>query len=88
MNKLHASMFELKFSPWSLQYSHVQVLNLWLERKIMPESVLRHFVNEIESHGDDKAGPGNGPRHLSRSERAVDDPVRDMDGMLVDEYGR
>jgi hypothetical protein len=81
-------MFELKFSPWSLQYSHVQVLNLWLERKIMPESVLRHFVNEIESHGDDKAGPGNGPRHLSRSERAVDDPVRDMDGMLVDEYGR
>jgi hypothetical protein len=54
----------------------------------MPESVLRHFVNEIESHGDDKAGPGNGPRHLSRSERAVDDPVRDMDGMLVDEYGR
>jgi hypothetical protein len=53
----------------------------------MPESVLRHFVNEIESHGDDKAGPGNGPRHLSRSERAVDDPVRDMDGMLVDEYG-
>lgn len=54
----------------------------------MPESVLRHFVTEIESHNDDKGLPGNGPRRLSRSERAVDDPVRDMDGMLVDEYGR
>uniref|UniRef100_A0A7I4A4D8 PWWP domain-containing protein n=1 Tax=Physcomitrium patens TaxID=3218 RepID=A0A7I4A4D8_PHYPA len=65
----------------------LKVLNLWLERKVMPESVLRHFMTEIESHSEDKGLPGNGPRRLSRSERAVDDPVRDMDGMLVDEYG-
>lgn len=66
----------------------LQVLNLWLERKVMPDSVLRHFMTEIESHNDDKDSSGNGPRRLSRSERAVDDPVREMEGMLVDEYGR
>nr|XP_024381171.1 protein HUA2-LIKE 1-like [Physcomitrium patens] len=65
----------------------LKVLNLWLERKVMSESVLRHFMTEIESHNDDKGLPGNGGRRLSRSERAVDDPIRDMDGMLVDEYG-
>lgn len=61
---------------------------MWLERKVMPDSVLRHFMTEIESHNDDKDSSGNGPRRLSRSERAVDDPVREMEGMLVDEYGR
>lgn len=27
-------------------------------------------------------------RRSSRNERAFDDPVREMEGMLVDEYGR
>ena len=27
-------------------------------------------------------------RRPSRAERAVDDPIREMEGMLVDEYGR
>jgi hypothetical protein len=54
----------------------------------MPESILRHFMTEIESHNDDKGQGGGGHRRLSRYERGVDDPVRDMDGMLVDEYGR
>lgn len=54
----------------------------------MPESILRHFMTEIESHNDDKGLSGGGHRRLSRYERGVDDPVRDMDGMLVDEYGR
>lgn len=27
-------------------------------------------------------------RRSARTERALDDPVRDMEGMLVDEYGR
>lgn len=66
----------------------MQVLNLWLDRKVMPEPILRHFMTEIESHNDDKGFPGGGHRQLSRYERGVDDPVRDMDGMVVDEYGR
>ncbi|KAG0604909.1 hypothetical protein M758_9G018500 [Ceratodon purpureus] len=65
----------------------LKVLNLWLERKVMPESIVRHFMTEIESHNDDKGAGGGGHRRLSRYERGVDDPVRDMDGMLVDEYG-
>jgi len=27
-------------------------------------------------------------RRPSRAERSVDDPIREMEGMLVDEYGR
>lgn len=27
-------------------------------------------------------------RRPSRAERAIDDPIREMEGMLVDEYGR
>jgi hypothetical protein len=27
-------------------------------------------------------------RRPSRAERSIDDPIREMDGMLVDEYGR
>lgn len=54
----------------------------------MPESILRHFMTEIESHNEKDGQTGGGHRRLSRYERGVDDPVRDMDGMLVDEYGR
>lgn len=65
----------------------VQVLKLWLERGILPEQTLRHFMAEIEAHNDEKMSGGNS-RRPSRSERAVDDPLREMDGMFVDEYGR
>ena len=54
---------------------------------IMPESVLRDFVNELESHNDDKM-IGASLRRPARFERAVDDPIREMEGMYVDEYGR
>ncbi|KAL3699060.1 hypothetical protein R1sor_017082 [Riccia sorocarpa] len=64
----------------------LKVLRLWLDRDILPSPVLRHFMNEIESHNEDKLSGGH-PRRPSRSERAVDDPLREMDGMMVDEYG-
>ncbi|KAL2609752.1 hypothetical protein R1flu_028325 [Riccia fluitans] len=64
----------------------LKVLRLWLDRDILPSPVLRHFMSEIESHSDDKLSGGH-PRRPSRSERAVDDPLREMDGMMVDEYG-
>lgn len=31
---------------------------------------------------------GFSQRRPSRAERAIDDPIREMEGMLVDEYGR
>nr|XP_043639966.1 ENHANCER OF AG-4 protein 2 isoform X2 [Erigeron canadensis] len=50
----------------------LKVLKLWLERKILPDTLLRSYVEDIGSSND---------------ERAVDDPIRGMEGMLVDEYG-
>lgn len=49
-----------------------------MERKILPESVIRQHIREIDSLSHRSA----------RTERAFDDPVREMEGMLVDEYGR
>lgn len=58
-----------------------------MERKIIPESIVRHHMRELESlSGSSSAGPYS--RRSSRTERALDDPVREMEGMLVDEYGR
>lgn len=65
----------------------IQVLSIWLDRKILPVPVVKHFMKEIECHNDDKI-VGSLPRRPSRSERAVDDPLREMEGMFVDEYGR
>ncbi|KAL0287376.1 UNVERIFIED_CONTAM: ENHANCER OF AG-4 protein 2 [Sesamum angustifolium] len=64
-----------------------KVLRLWLERKILPESVLRRHMDDIGSTDDDKSA-GFSLRRPSRAERAIDDPIREMEGMLVDEYGR
>ncbi|KAJ6419626.1 hypothetical protein OIU84_029693 [Salix udensis] len=64
----------------------LKVLRLWLERKIFPESVLRHYMDGIGG-SNDNASAGFSFRHPSRSERAIDDPIREMEGMLVDEYG-
>ncbi|KAI8023590.1 ENHANCER OF AG-4 protein 2 [Camellia lanceoleosa] len=64
-----------------------KVLRLWLERKILPESLLRQYMDDIGVSNDD-ASVGFFLRRPSRVERAVDDPIRDMEGMLVDEYGR
>jgi hypothetical protein len=54
---------------------------------IMPDSILQDFVNELESHNDDRMISAS-LRRPTRFERAVDDPIREMEGMYVDEYGR
>lgn len=44
-------------------------------------------MRELDSlSGSSSAGPY--ARRSARTERALDDPVREMEGMLVDEYGR
>ncbi|XP_038697391.1 ENHANCER OF AG-4 protein 2-like isoform X2 [Tripterygium wilfordii] len=64
----------------------MKVLRLWLERKILPESVLRRYMDDI-GVSNEETGSGFSLRRPSRAERAVDDPIREMEGMLVDEYG-
>ncbi|KAI3995402.1 hypothetical protein MKX01_002281, partial [Papaver californicum] len=64
----------------------VKVLRLWLERKILPESVLRRYMEDFGFPNDDMI-TGISHRRPSRTERAIDDPIREMEGMLVDEYG-
>ncbi|KAK4776926.1 hypothetical protein SAY86_005614 [Trapa natans] len=64
----------------------LKVLRLWLERRFLPDSVLRHHIRELDVFsGSSSANPY--ARRSSRNERAFDDPVREMEGMLVDEYG-
>ncbi|XP_050275952.1 ENHANCER OF AG-4 protein 2 isoform X4 [Quercus robur] len=64
----------------------LKVLRLWLERKIIPDSILRPYMDDIGVSNDDTTA-GLSLRRPSRAERAVDDPLREMEGMLVDEYG-
>ncbi|XP_016696084.1 protein HUA2-LIKE 3 isoform X2 [Gossypium hirsutum] len=64
----------------------LKVLRLWLERRILPESVVRHHIRELDSLSVSSSG-GVFSRRSARTERALDDPIRDMEGMLVDEYG-
>ncbi|CAH8378851.1 unnamed protein product [Eruca vesicaria subsp. sativa] len=63
----------------------LKVLKLWLERRILPESIVRHHIRELDSHSNVPACLYS--RRSARTERALDDPVRDMEGILVDEYG-
>ncbi|XP_072966010.1 ENHANCER OF AG-4 protein 2 isoform X1 [Typha angustifolia] len=64
----------------------LKVLRLWLERKILPESLLRRYMDDIDVPTDD-TNAGFSMKRPSRAERSVDDPIREMEGMLVDEYG-
>ncbi|XP_062090045.1 ENHANCER OF AG-4 protein 2 [Humulus lupulus] len=64
----------------------LKVLRLWLERKIFSESLLRRYMDDIGVPNEDTT-VGFTLRRPSRAERAVDDPIREMEGMLVDEYG-
>ncbi|KAL6579376.1 RPR [Orobanche minor] len=63
-----------------------KVLRLWLERKILPEYVIRRYMDDIGGRNDESS-TGILQRRPSRVERAFDDPIRDMEGMFVDEYG-
>ncbi|KAL3531370.1 hypothetical protein ACH5RR_010692 [Cinchona calisaya] len=63
----------------------LKVLRVWQERRILPESIVRHHIRELDSFCGSSC-----PRvfsRRSRNERAFDDPIRQMEGMLVDEYG-
>ncbi|KAJ3693919.1 hypothetical protein LUZ60_009399 [Juncus effusus] len=65
----------------------LKVLRLWMERKILPEGLLKKCMDEIELPKEEK-NPEFLLRRPSRAERSVDDPIREMDGPLfVDEYG-
>ncbi|KAJ6674838.1 PWWP DOMAIN PROTEIN [Salix viminalis] len=64
----------------------LKVLRLWLERRILSESIIRHHMRELDILGGSSSA-GLYSRRSARTERALDDPVRDMEGMLVDEYG-
>ncbi|CAN8280426.1 unnamed protein product [Cochlearia groenlandica] len=63
----------------------LKVLRLWLERRILPESIIRHHIKELDSYSNVPVCLYS--RRSARTERALDDPVRDMEDMLVDEYG-
>lgn len=46
-------------------------------------------MDEIGAINDgSSAGVSISQRRPSRAERAIDDPIREMEGMFVDEYGR
>lgn len=79
--------FQILMFRVKLNYCLYQVLRLWLERKILPESLLRRYMDDIGVSNDDTSATFS-LRRPSRAERAVDDPIREMEGMLVDEYGR
>lgn len=53
----------------------------------MPDSLLRRYIDDIEIPNDDLSA-GVFLKRPSRAERSVDDPIREMEGMQVDEYGR
>ncbi|RDY00116.1 Protein HUA2-LIKE 3, partial [Mucuna pruriens] len=59
---------------------------LWLERRILPESIIRRHIRELDLYSS-SASAAIYLRRSLRTERALDDPVREMEGMLVDEYG-
>ncbi|KAK6135049.1 hypothetical protein DH2020_031227 [Rehmannia glutinosa] len=63
----------------------LKVLRVWLERKILPESILRHHIRELDALYNPHVTGGS--RRSCRFERPFDDPIREMQGMCVDEYG-
>ncbi|KAA8543211.1 hypothetical protein F0562_021294 [Nyssa sinensis] len=64
----------------------LKVLRLWLERKILPESIVRHHMRDLTSLSG-SSSTGALSRRPLRTERAFDDPLREMEGTIVDEYG-
>nr|XP_043635504.1 protein HUA2-LIKE 2-like [Erigeron canadensis] len=65
----------------------LKVLKVWQDRKILPEPMIRHHIRELDSLNNMSSRIGNSSRRPFRNERAFDDPVREVEGMLVDEYG-
>ncbi|XP_073148974.1 protein HUA2-LIKE 2-like [Henckelia pumila] len=63
----------------------LKVLRVWQERKILPEPIIHHHIRELDALC--VSYPKASSRRPLRNERAFDDPIREMEGMLVDEYG-
>ncbi|KAI3449604.1 hypothetical protein Pfo_006269 [Paulownia fortunei] len=63
----------------------LKVLRVWQERKILPEPIIRPHIRELDALCG--SYPTIGSHRPLRNERAFDDPIREMEGMLVDEYG-
>ncbi|CAI9778522.1 unnamed protein product [Fraxinus pennsylvanica] len=75
--------------PGSSHENHKQclkVLRVWHERKILPEPIIRHHIQELDAISNSYLNGASSRRPL-RNERAFDDPIRQMEGMPVDEYG-
>ena len=69
-------------------------MRFWLAEQILPESVVRQHINEFQSlirqPTNEIESTGSNfvlPKRRTPAERSVDDPVREIEGML-DEYGR
>ncbi|GFP82019.1 hua2-like protein 2 [Phtheirospermum japonicum] len=62
----------------------LKVLRVWLDRKILPESIIRHHIHELEVLSGSHVTSGS---RRCRFERPFDDPIRETEGMSVDEYG-
>ncbi|XP_072974602.1 protein HUA2-LIKE 3-like [Typha angustifolia] len=73
-------------AAWENRRQCLKVLRLWLERKTLPEFIIRHHIRELESINESSFSTGSS-RRPTRTERAINDPLREMEGMLVDEYG-
>lgn len=61
-------------------------MKLWQERRVLPESVIRRHIRDLDSANNPPAADPH-CRRVERNERAFDDPLREVEGM-VDEYGR
>lgn len=71
-------------SAWENRRQCLKVLRLWLERKTLSEYIIRHHIKELEALNEASFGSSHRP---SGTERALNDPLRDDDAFLVDEYG-
>jgi len=72
-------------SAWENRRQCLKVLRLWLERKTLSEYIIRHHIKELEALNEASFGSSHRP---SGTERALNDPLRDNEAFLVDEYGR
>ncbi|KAJ3683845.1 hypothetical protein LUZ60_014072 [Juncus effusus] len=73
-------------SAWDNRKHCLKVLKLWLERKTLPEYMVQKHIRELESMNDASFSTSS-LRRPQRTERPLNDPAREMEGMLVDEYG-
>ncbi|CAN6185412.1 unnamed protein product, partial [Urochloa humidicola] len=71
-------------SAWENRRQCLKVLRLWLERKTLSEYIIRHHIKELEALNEASFGSSHRP---SGTERALNDPLRDDEAFLVDEYG-